>query len=49
MPVEDRAMKVTGHLGRQDSIFLATETIITIGMQVISDIIHEFEIALTEE
>ena len=49
MAVEDRATKGTGHLGRQDSIFLAIETIITIGMQLIADIIHEFGLALTEE
>ena len=47
MVVEDRATKVTKHLGRQDSIFLATETIITTGMQLISNIIHEFGLALT--
>ena len=49
MAVEDRATKVTGHLGRQDSIFLATESIITTCMKQIADIIREFEFALTEE
>ena len=47
--VEDRATKVTEQLGRQDSIFLATETIITTCMQLIADIMHEFGLALTEE
>ena len=47
MAVEDRATKVTGHLGRQDSIFLATETIIMTCIQLIADIIHEFGFALT--
>ena len=47
--VEDRVMKVTGHLGRQESIFLETESIITTGMKQIADIIHEFGLALTED
>ena len=47
--VEDRATKVIGHLGRQDSIFSATETIITTCMQPIADIIHKFRVALTED
>ena len=33
MAFEDRATKVTGHVGRQDSIFLATKSIITTGMK----------------
>ena len=40
MAIEDKATKVTGHRGRQDSIFLATETIITIGMQLIANIMN---------
>ena len=47
--VKDRATKVTEHLGKQDRIFLAIETIITIGIHLIFDIIHEFGLALTEE
>ena len=47
--VEDRATEVTGHLGRQDSVFLAAETIITTGMQPIADIIHKFGFAFTED
>ena len=46
--VEDRDTKVTRHLGRQDSVFSAVETIITIGIQPIVDIIHKFGFALTE-
>ena len=49
MAIEDRATKVSGHLGRQDNIFLAIEIIITTGMQLIADIIHEFRFALIEE
>ena len=37
MAIEDRVMKVSGHLGIQDSIFLAIETIIITGMQPIAD------------
>ena len=33
MVVEDRLMKVIGHLGRQERIFLATEFIIKTGMK----------------
>ena len=47
MAAEDRVTKVSGHLGRQDSIFLAIETIIATGMQQIADIVHEFGLALT--
>ena len=47
--VEDRATEITGHLGRQDSVFLAAETIIMTGMQLIANIMHEFGLALTEE
>ena len=49
MAVEDKAMKVTRHLGRQDNIFLATKSIITTGMKQIVDIIHEFGFVLTEQ
>ena len=47
--VEDRATEITGHLGRQDSVFLETETIITTCMQPIADIIHKFGFVLTED
>ena len=49
MAVEDRVMKVTGHLGRQDSVFSAVETIIMTGMQPIAEILHKFKFALTED
>ena len=49
MVAEDRATKVSGHLGRQDSKILAIETIIMTGMQLITHIIPEFEFVLTEE
>ena len=47
--IEDRATKVTGHLGRQDSVFSAPGTIITIGMEPIDDIIHKFTFSLIED
>ena len=47
--VEDRATEVTRHLGRQDRIFSAAETIITTGMQPITDIIHKFGFTLNED
>ena len=49
MVAEDRETKVRGHLGRQDTKFLAIKTIITIGMQPIVDIIPEFGFVVTEE
>ena len=49
MAVEDRVMKVNGHLGKQESRFLETESIITTGMKQIVDIIHEFGLTLTED
>ena len=49
MAAEDSATKVSGHLGGKDNIFLAIETIITTGMQLIADIIPEFGFAMTEE
>ena len=47
--VEDRLMKYIGHLGGQESIFLATEFIINTGMKQIADMLHEFGLALTED
>ena len=49
MAAEDRETKVKGHLGRQDTKFLAIKTIITIGMQLIADIIPKFGFVVTEE
>ena len=49
MAIEDRIMKDIGHLGGQESIFLAIEFIIKIGMKQIDDMLHEFELALTED
>ena len=47
--IADRATEVTGHLGRQDSVFSAAETNIMTGMQPIADIIHKFGFALTKD
>ena len=49
MVAEDRETKVRGHLGRQDTKFLAIKTIIMTGMQVIADIIPKFGFVVTEE
>ena len=49
MAAEDRETKVRGHLGRQDTKFLAIKTIITTGMQQIADIIPEFGFMVIEE
>ena len=49
MEAEDKETKVMGHLGRQDTKFLAIKTIITTGMQPIDDIIPEFGFVVTEE
>ena len=47
--VEDRPMKDIGHVGRQESVFLATEFIIKTSMKQIADMLHEFRLALTED
>ena len=47
--VEDKLMKDIGHLGGQESIFLATEFIIKTGMKKIANMFHEFGLALTED
>ena len=49
MAIEGGLMKDIRHLGRQESIFLATKFIIKIGMKQIADMLHEFELALTED
>ena len=49
MAVEEKVMKVIGHLGRQENILLETESIITTCMKESVDIIHESGFALTED
>ena len=47
--IEDKLMKDIGHLGGQESIFLATKFIIKACMKQIDDMLHEFGLALTED
>ena len=48
MAAKDRDTKVSGHLARQDTKFLAIETIIMTGMQLIADIIPKFGFVVIE-
>ena len=47
--IEDRLMKYIGHLGRQESIFLATEFIIKTDMKQIDDMLNDFGLTLTKD
>ena len=47
--VEDRLMKDIGHLGIQESIFLATKFIIKTSLKQIDNMLHEFGLTLIED